>query len=46
VRDRGHFAAVNCDDVGGADVTVGFTGSFTSGKTSPPAFALNGRACG
>jgi hypothetical protein len=30
----------------GGTVTVGFTGSFTSGKTSPPAFALNGRACG
>jgi len=30
----------------GGTVTVGFTGSFTSGKTSTPAFALNGRACG
>ena len=30
----------------GGTVTVGVTGSFTSGNTSPPAFALNGRACG
>jgi cellulase/cellobiase CelA1 len=29
----------------GGTVTVGFTGSYTSSKTSPPAFALNGRAC-
>jgi cellulose 1,4-beta-cellobiosidase len=26
-------------------VTVGFTGSFTSSKTSPSAFTLNGRGC-
>jgi Cellulose binding domain len=30
----------------GGTVTVGFTGTSASTSASPPAFTLNGRACG